>query len=118
MEGVLSRTGDLIITPDGRIVPPVMITWVVRWISGVTQYQLRQESADELRMLVVTPAPITGEERSNVIHHFERRLGPEMRVTIERVDDIPHSGRGKRRLVVSEVPLPWGSGNLSDAHPD
>ncbi|MFH1689959.1 MAG: hypothetical protein ABIE42_06940 [Candidatus Eisenbacteria bacterium] len=112
MEGVLSRVGDLIVTPDGRTVPPIMVSWVVRWIEGVTQYQIRQDSVEELRMLVVTPAPITDEERRNVHHHFERRLGRGMRVTVERVDDIPRSDRGKKRLVVSRVPLPWGGGNL------
>ncbi len=118
MEGVLSRVGDLIVTPDGRTVPPVMITWVVRWIRDVTQYQIRQESVDELRMLVVSPSPITDEERRNVHHHFERRLGPGIRVTVERVDDIPRSGRGKKRLVVSDVPLPWGGGNMLSGYSD
>lgn len=118
MEGVLSRVGDLLVTPDGRTIPPVMISWVVRWIDGVTQYQIQQEAVDEMRMLVVCPEPITDEERRNVLHHFERRLGPGIRVTIERVDDIPRSGRGKKRLVVSKVPLPWSDGNLLSDMPD
>ena len=118
MEGVLSRVGDLLVTPDGRTLPPVMITWVVRWIEGVTQYQLRQESVNELRMLVVCPSPITDEERRNVHHHFERRMGPGVNVTVERVDDIPRSGRGKKRLVTSKVPLPWSDGNLLSGRAD
>ena len=118
MEGVLSRVGDLLVTPDGRTLPPIMITWVVRWIEGVTRYQLRQESVNELRMLVVCPSPITDEERRNVHHHFERRMGPGVNVTVERVDDIPRSGRGKKRLIISKVPLPWSDGNLLSGQAD
>jgi phenylacetate-CoA ligase len=111
IEGVVSRVGDLIVTPDGRTLPPIMITWVVRWIDGVTQYQVRQESLDRFTLLVVTPEPITDEQRRRVSNHFEWRIAPGVRVTVERVDDIPGTGRGKKRLVISEVPLPWGGGN-------
>jgi hypothetical protein len=50
---------------------------------------------------------LTEMDRRWLATYFERRVGAEMRVTIEQVEQIPLSRRGKHRRVVSTVPLPW-----------
>lgn len=111
LDGLTSRVGDILVTPDGRMVPGRMVTWSVKIMKGVTQWQVTQERPDHITIRIVRDEPVTDEEREGVYGYISRRLGPEVGVDIERVDDIPRTARGKLRHVVSTVPLVWGSAN-------
>ena len=113
LSGLTSRAGDILVTPDGRMVPPIMVTWIVKFLEGVRNWQVVQETPTELRVLVVRDEPVTPEEFDGLSGYLKRRLGPEVRVEIEHVDEIPRVGRGKSRHVVSRVPLVWGVPNRS-----
>ena len=108
LDGLTSRAGDIVVAPDGRMIPSIMLSWAVRWLSNVDRWQIRQDAADELRVLVVTRSELSEEEVDRVKGHFAKRMGPSMRVTVERVEEIPRTAIGKLRHVVSTVPLPLG----------
>lgn len=112
MDGLASRINDAIVLPDGRMLAGRNVGWSVRMIEHVSDWQVIQERVDLLRIVVVTDRPITDGERSGVRDYFRRRLGPEVTVQLERVDEIPKSPRGKSRHVVSRVPLVWGQANV------
>ncbi len=108
-----SRAGDILVTPDGRMVPPIMVTWIVKFLEGVRDWQVVQESTTELRVLVVRDEPVTKDEFEGLHGYVSRRLGPEVRIGIELVTEIPRVARGKTRHVISKVPLVWGVPNRS-----
>ncbi len=108
-----SRAGDILVTPDGRMVPPIMVTWIVKFLEGVRDWQVVQEAVTELRVLVVRDAPVTKAEFEGLSGYLSRRLGPEVHIEIEPVPEIPRVGRGKTRHVISKVPLVWGVPNRS-----
>lgn len=107
LEGLTTRDEDILVTPDGRLIPPIMVSWAPRLIPGVTDWQLVQERAEELTATFVVDHPLSETDREWLLTYFAGRLGTEMRVTIEQVDEIPRSARGKRRRVISTAPLPW-----------
>lgn len=111
MDGLASRVGDVIVTPDGRMIPPIMVSWSIKSVSGVTQWQLRQERADRCHLSIVRDAPLTDSDRASILEYFRNRIGPLVAVEIEQVHDIPASASGKFRHVVSSVPLVWGCAN-------
>jgi phenylacetate-CoA ligase len=107
LEGLTSRDEDLLVAPDGRLIPPIMVSWAPRVVQGVSDWQLVQERRDELTARFVVDRPLSETDREWLLTYFAGRLGPDMRVVIEQVDEIPLSSRGKHRRVVSTVPLPW-----------
>ena len=111
MEGLASRIGDVVVTPDGRMLPSVMVSWSVKDVADVKQWQLVQESLTDFHMKMMKDSPLTEKERESMLEYFERKLGPDARVRIELVNEIPRSRLGKVRHVVSHVPLVWGSPN-------
>ncbi len=111
--GLTRRAGDILVTPDGRMVPPIMVTWIVKFLEGVTNWQVVQESPEELLVLVVRDEPVRESELEGIRGYVSRRLGPEVRVRVELVPEIPRVGRGKSRHVLSRVPLVWGVPNRS-----
>lgn len=113
LEGLTSRSGDILVTPDGRMVPPIMVTWIIKFLEGVTHWQVVQDSPEELRVLVVRDQPVRESELEGIRGYVSRRLGPEVRVHVDIVPEIPRGRRGKSRHVVSRVPLVWGVPNRS-----
>ena len=108
-----SRAGDILVTPSGGMVPPKMISWIVKFLEGVRTWQVIQERPDELRVLVVRDKPVDEAELEGVRWYVGHRLGPGIAVTVERVPDIERTARGKSRHVISRVPLTWGVPNRS-----
>lgn len=107
LDGLTSRDEDILVAPDGRLIPPIMVSWAPRIVQGVSDWQLVQERRDELTARFVVDRPLSETDREWLKTYFAGRLGPDMRVVIEQVDEIPLSSRGKHRRVVSTVPLPW-----------
>jgi len=114
LEGLTTRDEDILVTPDGRLVPPIMVSWAPRIVQGVRDWQLVQERAEALTARFVVDRPLSETDISWLRTYFAGRLGPDIRVTIEQVDEIPLSGRGKRRRVISTAPLPWAE--PADSH--
>ena len=111
MEGITSRVGDIVVTPDGRMIPAIMVSWSIKDVAAVKQWRIVQKRPDEIRMMLVKDGALTQKERESMLAYFEDRLGPEVRAEIEQVPEIPPSAMGKVRHVISEVPLVWGSAN-------
>ncbi|MEA3408716.1 MAG: hypothetical protein U9Q95_00005, partial [Candidatus Eisenbacteria bacterium] len=112
LEGLTSRAQDVLVLPDGRMLPGRNIGWSVRMIDHVKDWQVIQERPDEVRMVVVTDTPITEQEHAGLRQYFRRRMGSDVRLSVERVAEIPHSPVGKARHVISHVPLVWGQSNV------
>ncbi len=111
LDGLTSRVGDFIVTPDGRMVPAIMVSWSMKEVPGVKLWRIIQERREAIRMLVVRDRPLEERDEKVIRVYFARRLGPEVDVQIEQVPDIPRSSTGKFRHVVSSVPLVWGDAN-------
>lgn len=110
---LMSRAADILVTPSGEMVPPKMISWIIKFLEGVTTWQVIQERPDELRVMIVRDAPVEESELEGVRWYVGHRLGPDVTVTVERVPDIERTSRGKSRHVISRVPLTWGVPNRS-----
>jgi len=107
LDGLTSRDEDILVAPDGRLIPPIMVSWAPRIVEGVRDWQLVQHRQDEIIARFVVDRPLNETDREWLTTYFRGRLGSDMRVVIEQVSEIPLSSRGKHRRVVSTVPLPW-----------
>jgi phenylacetate-CoA ligase len=104
MSKVCGRTTDFIVTPDGRWQHALSLIYVVRDIEGVAEFKIIQEDVDDVRVLLMVHAnlyPPNGKDR--IVRGFKKRMGDEVRVRVEVVDEIPRDASGKYRYVVSRV---------------
>jgi len=103
MKVLKGRTTDFVIAPDGRWVHGLALIYVVRDIPGVQQYQIVQEDVDAMTVRLVAGEgfPEDGEER--IRQGIARRMGSEVKVSMEQADHIPQDPSGKFRYVISEV---------------
>jgi len=102
------RTADVIFTRSGKAIPGVALPFSICAPLGVEQFQIIQDTCEKVVIKVVLDKrysrnsvnEITGE----LTHNFGSALGEDIDITVEYVDRIPSTGRGKRRLVISNVP--------------
>ena len=118
LEGLATREEDILVAPDGRMIPPVILSWGFRLIHGVRRAQLVQHSPDRLLARFETEEPISPEDEAEFRRSLRGKFGEGMTFEIERVDEIPLSSRGKYRRVISTVPLRWGSVETPNLYDD
>lgn len=98
---VVGRQLDMIETPDGRRVPGEFFPHLVKDYASIRQFQVVQEAADHVRLLVVTSRPWNPAEQDHLEREVRRVLGERTRFEIVPVDEIPLTRSGKLRVVVS-----------------
>lgn len=104
MSNIQGRTTDFIVTPDGRWQHALSLIYVVRNIEGVAEFKIIQDDVDDVKVqLKVQENLYVPDGNKRIAKGFKKRMGEEVRVTVEMVDEIPRDASGKYRYVVSKV---------------
>jgi len=95
------RTAHFFMLDDGTICPSYLADHVMRSVPEVLQYQLVQEEAGKLRVLLVLSAPLSGREKllSSCTGMFDGKLD----ISLEVVDHIGSGKNGKARDFISKI---------------
>ncbi len=101
IEGLLGRSDDVVVTPDGRRVG--RLDPIFKAVSSFYESRIVQDAADHVRVEYVADAEVPNAERATLLTELRNRLGPAMRVDVVRVTAIPRTRRGKLRMVVNEM---------------
>jgi phenylacetate-CoA ligase len=97
------RSSEIIVLPNGRLVP--LGYWVVLFetVSGVDQYQIVQEAPSSLVVKIVKNLSFTEDDLTHITANLRRLGGEELDYEIKMVEGIPVSASGKRRFVITQV---------------
>lgn len=101
VERVLGRVDDVIRTPDGRHV--VMLDWIFAGLFGLMEAQVVQEKLDEVRIRIVAGGEFGFADEQALLARALERLGPRVRIRIERVAQIERTRNGKFRQIISRL---------------
>ncbi len=101
---VQGRTTDFLVAADGTVMHGLALVYVVRDLPGIAAFKIVQESRDRTRVLVVPAEGYAASMENQIRAGFKARLGREVEVVVERVQEIPAERSGKFRYVVSRVP--------------
>lgn len=86
-----------------RVLTPPNFTLIFSDMPGVLAYQIRQETLDELDILVVRGLDFSNDVERYVMSSLRALVGDGVQVTLHYVTDIPIPESGKRRYIVSKV---------------
>lgn len=100
---ITTKAEDIVVTPDGRMISPSVLTHPFKPLKHVAISQLVQETLDHVVVnLVPTEGYDRGEEAS-LVSALEARLGRGVRIDVNHVASIPREKSGKFRWVISKV---------------
>ena len=104
IRNIRGRTTDFIVTPDGRWQHALSVIYVVRDIEGVDEFKIIQHRPDEVEVLIkIHPEIFPANGQTCIVQGFKKRMGNEVNVMVNFVDEIPRDASGKYRYVVSKV---------------
>lgn len=106
LRNVTTKAEDIIVLPDGRMLSPSILTHPFKPFDEIVASQIVQEALDEVHVRIVARESFTPEMENRLGSALRERLGPTVRLTLERVDEIPREPSGKFRWVVSKVAHP------------
>lgn len=94
------RVQDRLIGPDGKVLSAIFFAARFRGLRRVKRYQIEQLAPTRIVLRYVGDSPEARGEVEQVAAEIGERLGSVVAVEIVRVEEIPLSARGKRRLVI------------------
>jgi phenylacetate-CoA ligase len=95
-----SRNDDTLELPGKRFVSRV--GYIFHNVPRIIESQIRQSSDGAVRILVVTAGEFPIEQRNALMHQAHERLGRDVPISVERVNEIPRGRNGKRMFIVRE----------------
>mgnify|MGYP001809772640 CR=1 FL=1 len=103
---IQGRTNDFLIATDGTPLPCGAFTYLVRELPGVEAFKVVQESLQLTRIALVPGAGYRDDAPARLQQGFRRRLGAEVSIEVELVEQIPAEKSGKFRYIMSKVQAP------------
>jgi phenylacetate-CoA ligase len=106
LQEVAGRSDGFIIGDGGRVFSALEISLMLKSIEGIRQFRLIQNSANSIKVEWI-PSTEASSQESQIRATLEERLGPQMKIEVRIVNDIPREQSGKIRSVISELPNPF-----------
>jgi phenylacetate-CoA ligase len=104
-EDVTTKAEDLLRLRDGRLIPPSVLTHPFKPLDSIEGSQIVQTDLDRLLIRIVPGGAFGDVERHHLLRELRARLGEDMRIDFELVDELPRTSRGKFKWVISHVDL-------------
>ncbi len=103
LKPIETKVDDVIRTPDGRWISPSAINAVLKTLNFVFESQVIQVEPDRIVVKVVPEAGYGREQTKSLLDGLRQRLGPVVKIDVERVGSILRTASGKFRGIVNEI---------------
>lgn len=105
MKSIEGRSEDFVVTSEGRFIPPAGLTLTYEYLTSIKQCQFIQNSLDELTVKIIKKDTYEEKDTKEFLKALRDKLGSEIDISFEFVEDIPLTKSGKFRFVISKVPI-------------
>lgn len=106
LESIEGRSTDFVVAADGTILHGLSLIYILRDMETVDAFKIVQESKTLTRVQVVSKTGSVDQQmRDTISQGFKARLGNDVEIEIESVDDIAPEKSGKYRYVISKVDI-------------
>ena len=104
MEAILGRDSDIVVTPSGNRLIVEFFNGIFDDFPEVNAFQVVQESVDAVYVAVVPNQDFSEKTNSALISAMQSNGAADLKIHINRVNQIPLTPGGKRRFVINKMP--------------
>jgi phenylacetate-CoA ligase len=105
MADVTTKSEDMLTLPDGRLISPSVLTHPFKPLDSIEGSQIVQTAADRVLVRIVPGATYDDGLTAHLKSELQARLGPDVRIDIEKVERLEQAKSGKFKWVTSKVEL-------------
>ncbi|MFA5102939.1 MAG: phenylacetate--CoA ligase family protein [Candidatus Thermoplasmatota archaeon] len=107
-KSVEGRIQDFMVSQTGRLVPIMGVLQLIsRSSAQMKEYQLYQECEGELVVRIVKKEGFSDDDVRHIKENLQTRLGDEFSVSLEYLEAIPRTSRGKYQFFVQKLPVKY-----------
>jgi len=103
LKNLEGRADDFFITPDGTLISPWVIIDEIKFISGISEYRITQDSETKITAQVVLHESTSLETVRQIKRTMTVIMGDDLDIRVEVVDEMPPDHSGKIRCIISNV---------------
>ena len=103
LQDIQGRSTDFVVASNGTVMHGLSLIYILRDLAGVKAFKVIQESRALTRVLLVTENSFPPDAKQQIVDAFKRRLGQDVAVVVELVDNIPAEKSGKFRYIISHA---------------
>lgn len=103
LENIEGRATDFVVAADGTIMHGLALIYILRDHEEVKEFKIVQENLSLTKILLVPADNYTDEIQIKIVDGFKSRLGKDVDIDIELVEQIEAEKSGKFRYVISKV---------------
>lgn len=100
---IQGRSNDFIVASNGTIMQGAALTYLIRDMQGIEAFKIVQESLQLTKVFLVVGSSFDHSRSTDIVNSFRRRLGEQVDIKIEFVDEIKPEKSGKYRYIISRV---------------
>lgn len=101
VKSIDGRVEDYVVTTDGRRIG--RMDHIFKDMVNIRESQVFQETPEAVVFRVVKGDQYTQQDEELLLHEARKRLGDEIRITVDYVTELERSPRGKLRFVISKI---------------
>lgn len=101
LKKVIGRIDDYILTKDNRKIG--RLDHIYKGLTGIQEGQLIQCDRDLCRVKIVKSNIVEKIDEDALINNFHERVGHDMKLLVEYVDEIPKGKNGKFKAVINKL---------------
>jgi len=105
MEDVATKAEDIITLKDGRLISSSTLTHPFKPMTSIEGSQIIQEDYDHIKIKLIPNQTYAESDSRHLIHEFQERLGADVKIDIEFINELPRTKSGKFKWVISYVDL-------------
>jgi phenylacetate-CoA ligase len=80
---------------------------------NIVESQIIQKTSNELVVKIIKGTEYSDKDEANLIAAFRERLGDQIRIIIEYVEEIERTSTGKFRWVISNIPVQFSNRHIN-----
>jgi phenylacetate-CoA ligase len=107
VRSIVGRVEGYVWTPEGRAIG--RLDHIFKGTKHIVESQIVQEAPDHVVIRIVPDAGFSDADEKLVVANARERLGPTMRISVERTGRIERTPQGKFLAVVSRIQPPHGN---------
>ena len=103
LQDIQGRSTDFVVAADGTVMHGLSLVYILRDLAGLKSFKVVQESVALTRVLLVTDDNFAPGALAQIVSGFKQRLGADVTVVVDQVENIPAEKSGKFRYVISHA---------------
>ena len=103
LRSVVGRQLDILSTPSGAVIPGELFPHLFKDFASIRRFQVHQHQRDEVEIRIVGDSRLNSDTIQLIRDKIDQSVGGQLKIRLERVDDIPLTAAGKHQVVVNHL---------------